>query len=361
MLRFYLNKLLSNVTIEQIDLPKLISINQIKIPKFGEILNQIVIHIGITKCTNDCLNEPKNAELRWYQVGELNQKHHEFYGPEVYLFLNKNHQCTLSELSIFTEVKMDAKKWKIITDCDYNDTVNLVFEEFIQQTYPSLYMNWNRFVDYLNRTKIDEQINGTINSRENLFNAFLGKNFNADYLCFNEFFLALIAMDKRCIHGSISGEYRAHCIFRYYAKPGNRIITNVELNKMLQDIKQHNDRTSKNFNNKTAKFNNDKEITTLMEFINLLGSLKIRGAATLFRLKIPFLSVFNYKKIYPPLHFQQISLNQSNAEQLNEKLFQFKCQQCIPQNYSMNKSQFYLKFHCKNQLWQKVLISLAKY
>lgn len=326
-------------------------------PKFGEILNQIVIHIEIINCANNCLNECKNVQLRWYKLNELNQKRNEFYGPEVYLYSNKNY-ATFTELSIWIELKNNVKEWKIVTDSEYNDdTINLVFEEYIQQTYPSLFMNWERFSDYLNRTKIDQHIIGTIKNRENLFNAFLGKNFNIDYLCFKNFFLTLIAMDRRCNHGLIGGEYRAYCIFRYYTKPGAQIITNAELNKMLQDInnnKQNNNQTLKNISSKTTILyhHKEKEIT-LIEFINLLGSLKIRGAATLFRLKIPFLSVFKNKKIYPSLLLQPI-FNNLHLERINQQLFQFKCQQCMPQTYSMNKCQFNLKFQYKNQIWQKV-------
>lgn len=169
-------------------------------------------------------------------------------------------------------------------DVSESDILKL-FTIFMHQVFPSHFMNFVQFEDFLKRTDISLLVNSRVYDIQRMFQTICTKN--RDYFSFSEFILTLTAINRKCTHGSVGGELRTRSMFRFYAREDSTSINYNELCLFYEDIlvaTRSTDKAERIVDElfKTLKISKNQSIH-LENFVELIGNLVIRGTASIFR------------------------------------------------------------------------------
>lgn len=287
----------------------LIHFQQIRVFRFGELLHQLIVLLEPSlSCNQMCSMVPSSPDYRWYSYDQLNSERPELFANDLISRFMPYNNARCSEFSIKFMAKLYQSKWELLQTLEVCESaIGKMYDDFQQQCYPSMTMNRTLFVDYIRRHGFTIVVNGDQCDVNRLYHTFcVTKNF----LSFRDFVLAIIALDQRCPHRTIGGEMRARLIFRYYATPGSSAITNEQLAAMYADIQRLDKRTGVGENMIGASIQKlHQKLKLSMEqpipmeaFLELVGSLEIRGTSSLLRSNFSILDYLSKHKLYNYLY-----------------------------------------------------------
>lgn len=333
----------------------IVKVIQFKTSKFGDFIYQLFVDIELKECNKACSSTYK--QLVWTEIDKVVISNKELLGPEPTIVSDQCKYCTYEDFCYQSEIKSQEKKWKLISLVDFQerDIVNL-FDDFMQHCFPSKYMNQVLFKNFLKRSKVDISVNSKVYSTERLYNAFCINN--SYHVSFRDFIMAFCALDKKCVHGNLGGELRTRCILRYYAKAGSKEISYDEILLMNEDIASVAKNKSENIGNATdvtqklfkeLELSNDKKIS-FEKFIELVGSLKIRGTASIFRSANSPVQELRMKKLYSFLLMREVK----DGEKKFPKVLKKKCITCNVHKYSAAIHSFNIDCNLNTNTFQKV-------
>ncbi len=212
--------------------PELLHILRLQVPQYFDFITRVTFTAELSydsKYPTNCCENTKN--ISWFSHSEFSTNQiKELWGPEPSVFVDALMSQQL-ERGTYTEYTMrevlkfsprDQPKTyqeELLKSAGFQekDIVKL-FADFIQHCYPSQYMSYLSFNDYM--TRFGTSLSNSDGVSQSLFRAFAFNRMN--YLSFHEFLLGLAAMDKNTAHGGHAGELRCGYIFRYYNKSCNQ-------------------------------------------------------------------------------------------------------------------------------------------
>uniref|UniRef100_T1K9T8 Serine/threonine-protein phosphatase n=1 Tax=Tetranychus urticae TaxID=32264 RepID=T1K9T8_TETUR len=305
--------------------PELIHIFRLQVPDFCQFVTRVTFLSQLTheeKSSGNCCQP--NKTLHWFSADDvINQNVADLWGPEPCVF-GEAFLHNAIEKGAYTEYTMrDAMRYmtrdppktfqdEMLKSANFADKdINRLYSEFIQHCYPSQYMVFPSFVDYMSRIgwpAADRDL-------ENVYRAF-GFN-HMSYLSFHEFLLGLAAMDKQTHHGGHPGELRCGYIFRYYDTNNDGVLDNIEMARMIYDIlrlknKPHDDDSVekemvKNYQALGVNLNDPSPVVTDTQLLRAIGTMSFRGTSALFRAPFPILTTISAKRCYESLtHIQGV-------------------------------------------------------
>lgn len=186
-------------------------------------------------------------------------------------------------------------KSAIFTDRD----INKLYSDFIQHCYPSHYMSYPSFVDYMNKigwNPADIRLHP-------IFRAFNYKG--TGYLTFHELLLGLGAIDQATQHGGHPGELRCGYIFRYYDVNNDGFLDYNDIYRMTYDIFRGKDveaddaMVEKETKHRMQAMGlKPTELLNFPVFLHAVGALTFRGTSVLFRSSIATIQNIMLKRCY---------------------------------------------------------------
>lgn len=321
---------------------------------------EFVDNCGVSQCGNN------SSPYRWFLIDHITANHGELWGPEPYLYLNRTSStgAKCHELSFDRPLIKPfavSKKWTLAQSLDYTlEDVSSLYSEYLQHCYPSLLLNQFMLVDYMSRSKVRLSVNSKVHSPARLYQAFCLSN--GLYVSFKDLLHNLLALDRRCVHGGVGGELRTRCIFRYYASVGATSITLSEMVTLYEDIILNNNLKCNDIK-KIYPISNAqqaaedlfqmvdrRDFLTMDMFIELVGTLKIRGTACIYRsTEGSPLTEIRTKRCYDTLVAGRVQMEQLEASKAGNKMKNNpkqaaafvpakrnkRCTRCARQNYSM--------------------------
>jgi len=326
--------------------PELIHVFRLQVPSLCQFVTRVTFLTQLiideksgTSCCVAC-----KGNISWFSADDvINQNIADLWGPEPSVF-GEAFTHNAIEKGAYTEYTLrDAMRYmpreppktfqdEMLKSANFQEKdITRLYSEFIQHCYPSQYMVFPSFVDYLCKlgwTTTDPEL-------EHIYRAF-GFNRLA-YLSFHEFLLGLAAMDKQTHHGGHSGELRCGYIFRYYDINNDSTLNNQDMARMTYDIlrlknKPHDEESVekeliKNYASLSVNIN---EPITETQFLRAIGSMTFRGSSALFRSPYPILSSLHIKPYYG-------SLSNIDIEKENKPTRKAKgtCPNCKNKNYTL--------------------------
>lgn len=217
-------------------------------------------------------------------------------GPEPFKFVNlvkdgtgTQIQSSLSETSL-EYVNVDAESSQMTPQESLikssrlgKQEQELLFQEFMEFTHPSQFMNKVVFSKYmeLKAAKMD--------NIDHLFRAF--DVHKRKYLSNKDVLLGLAAMEPSTQHGGMPAEMRCRYIFRFYDRNSDGQLQFDEFKRLVLDIRQSkslstDDEAAEEDAVNSAKLfgTESKDKLPLADFLSAVGQLKFRGTSVLFRL-----------------------------------------------------------------------------
>ncbi|XP_074596477.1 uncharacterized protein LOC141851628 [Brevipalpus obovatus] len=299
--------------------PELIHIFRLQIPHFCQFVTRVTFLSQLThedKTPSSCCQA--NKSIQWFSAEDLtNQNIPDLWGPEPCVF-GEAFLHSAIEKGAYTEYTLrDAMRYmprdspktfqdEMLKSANFQEKdIQRLYSEFIQHCYPSQYMVFPSFVDYMSR--IGWPANDP--DLENVYRAF---SFNhMSYLSFHEFLLGLAAMDKQTHHGGHPGELRCGYIFRYYDANTDNILDNIEMARMTYDIlrlknKPHDDEAVekelvKNYQALGISITDSRPTVSEGQLLKAIGTMNFRGSSSLFRAPFAILPTVSAKRCYESL------------------------------------------------------------
>ncbi|RWR99338.1 uncharacterized protein B4U79_13324, partial [Dinothrombium tinctorium] len=177
--------------------------------------------------------------------------------------------------------------------------ITKLYSDFIQHVYPSIYMSYPAFVDYMAKL-------GWSTTDLRLHPIFRAFNYRGTgYLSWHELLLGLGAMDPATQHGGHPGELRCGYIFRYYDVNNDGFLDYQDIYRMTADIfrgkeVEADDATvEKEAKHRMAAMNlKTTESLQFSTFLHAVGALTFRGTSVLFRSPIATLQQISLRRPY---------------------------------------------------------------
>lgn len=159
--------------------------------------------------------------------------------------------------------------------------IDSVFMDFIEHCFPSFFMTFTSFTDYMSKIKI-----GSMKVDVKLFNAFNYK-YNG-FLNFQEFLMGIACYEMNSVHD----ESRVKFIFRYYDLDSDGTLGIDEMIKLIVDMNP--DENEKKIVEKTKEamriIGTEETKVPFKKFVEAVGAKKLRGTSVLVRSKVPIFS-----------------------------------------------------------------------
>lgn len=343
---FKLNKIdASFMTKCQVDIANII---QFKTPRYSDIIQQIWIQVDpLPPSSNeDCKGFCSTADkgYKWFKFDQLSPFSREQFGPDPYLYVveSSGSRSRVAEFSIQSELISHTKNWNLLVNKLLYPESGILsfFDDYVQHCYPSMFMNRQMFMAYLAKSSVSITVNSSVADSGHVFNSFCTSN--GAFIMFRDFILALASLDKRCPHGSVGGEMRARCLFRFYAKSGKNVLTFDDMVTLYVDIIKNNKKAKSEDNPKACvetiykflKINKDQTVS-MVSFIDLVGTLVIRGTAALYRSATPPLMDLVRCKVYSHLNLREIKLESIMKKELIAPKKKVKCKTCTRAVYTI--------------------------
>lgn len=333
--------------------PELIHIFRLQVPYFCQFVTRVTFLSQLThEDKGNCCQT--NKTLSWHSADDvINQNVTDLWGPEPCVF-GEAFLHNAIEKGAYTEYTLrDAMRYlpretaktfqdEMLKSANFMERdISRLYSEFIQHCYPSQYMVFPSFVDYMSR--IGWPPNDT--DLENVYRAF-GFN-HMSYLSFHEFLLGLAAMDKQTHHGGHPGELRCGYIFRYYDINNDSVLDNIEMARMTYDIlrlknKPHDDDSVekelvKNYQALGINLNDPSPVVSDTQLLRAIGTMSFRGSSSLFRSPFPILTTIGTKRCYESLtHIPTPSGGNSGEHEVKvSKRTKGSCSNCRNKRYTI--------------------------
>ena len=299
--------------------------------------------VEVENCTGTQCESALGA-FKWFQADDVTVNNAELWSPEPFLYLSRNNPgAKCAELSIEREIKLNSKRLEVARSINYTEAdVDLLYANYLQYCYPALQMNQTIFASYMDKSKFILNVISTVADQHRLFNSFCAHT--GSYITFKDFLFTMVVLDRRCVHGGVGGEFRTRCIFRYYAKESSNQITFPETVGLYTDIaafakkdKKDDPETAAEELFKKLNIEKDGPGIAMDKFIELVGTMKIRGTASLFRSTNTPLFEIRKKKMFEtymwPLLMQANRLVDRKPSVVKSK--NKLCQQCDKSTFSL--------------------------
>lgn len=361
--------------------------NQLQHPRYAEYITQLVVDVELKHCNSHCEannnetqqdHSPHSSSTKWFKVEQMSVNQGNIWGPDPYLYVSHllgqssgGTSCSFSkcrELSVERELRAQMKRWEYGQKLGYTASmVHSLYDDFVQHCYPALNMNQVVLEDFLSKIgvrievvtgggvtiedKMPSSESSSISPKSRLYGAFC---IDLPYVRFRDLIMTLVAIDKNCKHGDISGELRARCIFRYYTKLGAGEMTFSELVSMHRDIgKLKKDKNAAQAPVPSCAGNNgpgsaDPVATSeaifsklglststsslpMDVFMKLIGDLTIRGTASMFRSTVrPCEQLLRRKVLYERLWGRRVNIEWLLEQRTLPPLLNAYCNRCEP-------------------------------
>lgn len=332
--------------------PELIHIFRLQVPAFCQFITRVTFLSQLThedKSPHNCCQN--NKLIHWFSAEDvINQNITDLWGPEPCVF-GEAFLHNAIEKGAYTEYTLrDAMRYipreppktfqdEMLKSANFHEKdITRLYSEFIQHCYPSQYMVFPSFVDYMSR--IGWPANDP--DLENVYRAF---SFNhMSYLSFHEFLLGLAAMDKTTHHGGHPGELRCGYIFRYYDANNDNHLDSTEMARMTYDIlrlknKAHDDDSVEkelisNYKALGVNTNDAHPMVSDTQLLKAIGTMSFRGSSSLFRAPFPILTTISSKRCYDSLSHVAASPMEMETTKVTRKA-KGTCPNCKNKRYSL--------------------------
>ncbi|RWS08203.1 Calcineurin-like protein phosphoesterase [Dinothrombium tinctorium] len=293
--------------------PEMIHLFRIQLPSIARFATRVTYFTQLThdtKYPTNCCQS--NKTVSWFSAQDV-MSHNvpELWGPEPYVFceafLNNNiDKGAYTEYTLRDAMKYTARdppktyQDEMLKSANFTERdIAKIYGEFIQHCYPSHFMVFNSFADYMKKI-------GWGSNDLDLPSTYRAFAFNKTaYITFHEFLLGLAALDKHTHQGGHTGELRCGYIFRYYDLNSDGVLDHSEMIRLVTDIlRLHNkpvddESVEKEVEKNYAALGIQKSDNINLElFTKGVGTLVFRGSSKLFRFSSPILQAINLKKCY---------------------------------------------------------------
>ncbi|RWS03135.1 Calcineurin-like protein phosphoesterase [Dinothrombium tinctorium] len=302
--------------------PELIHIFRIQLPTIARFVTRVTY---FTQLTHDERNPQNccqsNKTVQWISAKDIvDYNIADLWGPEPSVFGDAFVSNNVDK-GAYTEFTLrDAMKYipretprtvqdEMLKSAHFTEKdIAKVYSEFIQHVYPSQYMVFNSFADYMKKL-------GWSSNDLDLRSVFRAFSFNRmHYLSFHEFVLGIAAMDKSTPHGGRSGELRCGYIFRFYDANCDNLLDYNEIKAMTYDILKSKNKPCDNESLEKEMLKNCTALgLSISDPLNAdllnkgIGTMLFRGSSALFRCSFSIIQQMNIKSSYDSLSAIQLS------------------------------------------------------
>lgn len=236
----------------------------------------------------------------------------EIQNSETYRFLtynnsskSENNECKL----IFELINETGVK---------REVMERLYSDFFQHCFPSIYMSFISFKQYINRMDL-KPIDDSIINRA--FKAMKFKREVKDCLTFDEFLLGLIALEPKGPQNRLRDAY----IFRYYDSNDDGVLDRSDIKNMVKDIKalqnkQTSITTDEAIEEEVDKIFNISDISdeenriTFDKFLSKVKSPELKPISILFRASESLHKLISDKNIYQKIEKTSKVVNKEEAK-----------------------------------------------
>ncbi|KAI1303934.1 Serine/threonine-protein phosphatase BSL1 -like protein [Halotydeus destructor] len=322
------------------------------VPAINEFVTRIIFMAKLTEPQTACCQHI--PQLTWISYNDaINRLSKDLWGIEVQILVEtycsnnadkepkgQIYEMTLREARKHipkTESTKSTPAQQLIRGAGYSDAdVMRLYSEFIQHTFPSQFMNFAAFDDYLNAIGFfpDDQAK---KDSGHYFSAFC---WDQPWVSFEEFLLGMAAAEKSTPHGGPTAEVRTGYIHRFYDFDSDKLLNAAEIGRLIFDSlrlkkEQADDATIEK--NAMQMYSNlkvaPKTPLTLDKLKEAIGSLSLRGTSSLFRSATSYRKCFNRQLQYPIIDetFTSIADLMTGGKTKNK----LRCPQCREKKYAL--------------------------
>ncbi|RWS00809.1 Calcineurin-like protein phosphoesterase, partial [Dinothrombium tinctorium] len=302
--------------------PELLHVYRIQLPTLARFVTRITYFSQLThdpKHPTNCCQS--NKSLTWISAEDItNQNIADLWGPEPLVFGNAFLSNNIDR-GAYTEFTLrDAMKYlprdapktfqdELLKSAQFTEKdMTKVYGEFVQHVYPSQYMAFASFSDYMKRI-------GWTNNEPDLQSVFRAFAFNGqNYLSYHEFILGIAALDKNTTHGGRSGELRCGYIFRFYDANNDNLLDYNDMKALTYDMLKFKNKPCDDESVEKEMARNSSALGLAINdpinsemFMKGVGTMLFRGSSALFRCSFSIIQQILLKRSYDSMSSIQVA------------------------------------------------------
>ncbi|KAJ6221023.1 hypothetical protein RDWZM_006835 [Blomia tropicalis] len=309
--------------------PQMVNITRLQKPNCLEFVTRVLFYTELIIKSSDngkpCGCSINGQWSKWYSYDEVKSISN-LHGPEPLIWckrlnigktINNDNDGVFSrsnEISIRRLTQMITSTNNQIdnaTIINHDQLILLIYGEYVQHCFPSIYMNQHTFEEYLIHVRLNTPFEARRKDISHLFRAFNANGYQ-NYIDFVDFFTGLFAGDKATSHVGTNGLLRLGYIFRFYRSSKENVLNHEDLHTLAFDLllleNSDDEPTPEEIDEQTRQiyqiFNIEPNGIVSRKVFNKISSTNERlrnGMSRLFRMDSPFEQIMT-EPIYPSLN-----------------------------------------------------------
>ncbi|XP_054159475.1 uncharacterized protein LOC128957696 [Oppia nitens] len=325
----------------------LIHASIVEIPQQNDTVKRFTFKVEVKheSESNKCFDN--SNDFQWISCQEMS-KISELWGAEPSLLaailtdptitIYKFQEITVREVMKYSPKDKESTTQEVLVKAaGFSEKyINKLFGQYLQQCAPSTMMGEKAFIDYMAKLALPGKSETAYTL--NMNSLFRSMARSKQYIVFKDLLLGLCALDTNVPHSGHTAILRTEHIYAYYASDWSKGLSRQEMKQMCTDIRLANN----NIDNKGL----DEEVKQLYQiiankskyfkekdFIQSVGSKKIRGTAILFRSSISPIQALRNKQVYDSLALKMTTPNTQQQQQ--EQQVVGTCLRCRLKKYTL--------------------------
>ena len=251
---------------------------RLQVPISLKFITRIVFRTSLKPEGGKCCKDTKGGEMLWLMEKEVSLMGKDIWGPESAVFWTAKFPAQLypstreESISAWYERRPPSLTQALHLTGYGQEVCNRLHLDFVQWCYPAQFMTRTSLCAYLIDIKWAKDWTHVLD----YFRAFSQNNL--PYIEFSEFIRGIAFMDNRTPHGSEQGRIRCEYIFKFYNSKPDGKLHEEDLRRLIADCANPHNQNLDHIMSAHGPLP-----WSLDTFMNVIGSMKIRGTSKLFR------------------------------------------------------------------------------